>query len=476
MIFKHLKMNLKYSSIILFTLISSMTQLTAQSNVTQKAIQSSKYWLDIDYVGDRIMGHRLDIHLPQVGKDRYPVVICIYGSAWFSNSSKAATFQNGIGQHLLDNGFAVVSINHRSSHDGKFPVQIQDVKAAIRFVRANAASYSLDDSFIGITGWSSGGHLSTFAGVTNGVDTYAKDGMNIDIEGDLGSFTETSSKVDAVVDWFGPTDFLIMDECGSSFSHDEAKSPESSLIGGAIQENPVACGLANPVTYVKEDNPPFLIFHGDQDPLVPHCQSEKLFEAMQKAGTESKLVIVEGGKHGPGVMIEQYYQQMTDFFKSHASAGQKLPDPQLEFLYEATVTLDPPREVGKTKYGVRRIIGINGGTFAGPKMKGVVLPGGADWQTVRADGTADLVANYSLLTDDGVIIYIENKGIRTAPREVLQRLAKGEEVSPSEYYMRTSATFEVSEESKYNWLNKLVVISTGMRKANSVILKFYKVL
>ncbi|BFM07949.1 DUF3237 domain-containing protein [Halioxenophilus aromaticivorans] len=157
-------------------------------------------------------------------------------------------------------------------------------------------------------------------------------------------------------------------------------------------------------------------------------------------------------------------------------AEHSLDKPSLEFIFEATVTLNPPREVGKTKYGVRRIIGINGGHFEGPRIKGVVLPGGADWQTVREDGTADLVATYSLKTDDGTIIFIENSGIRTATARVLKRLAKGEDVAPSQYYMRTSATFEVAESSPYNWLNKSVVISTGMRKANSVVLRFYKVM
>ena len=163
-----------------------------------------------------------------------------------------------------------------------------------------------------------------------------------------------------------------------------------------------------------------------------------------------------------------------------AAAGMRaqvgIPEPQLEFVFEAVVTLDPPREVGITRYGNRRIIGINGGHFIGPKLKGDVLPGGADWQTVRADGTADLVANYSLKTHDGVIIFIENKGIRTAPPEVLARLAAGEDVPASEYYMRTSATLEVADNSPYAWLNRAVIISTGMRKANSVILRFYKVL
>ena len=166
----------------------------------------------------------------------------------------------------------------------------------------------------------------------------------------------------------------------------------------------------------------------------------------------------------------------TALFISSALAEKQLTKPDLEFIFEALVTLDPPREVGVTKYGKRRIIGINGGHFEGPAIKGEVLPGGADWQTVRQDGTADLVAKYSLRTDDGVIIFIENTGIRTAPREVLMRLAKGEDVPPSEYYMRTAATFEVDAESDYAWLNKAVVISTGMRKANSVVLRFYKVL
>jgi hypothetical protein len=161
---------------------------------------------------------------------------------------------------------------------------------------------------------------------------------------------------------------------------------------------------------------------------------------------------------------------------NNTPAGDLLPKPDLEFLFEVTATLDPPQELGKTKYGIRRIINITGGTVTGPKIKGKVLRGGADWQTVREDATADLVAKYSLMTDDGVIIFVENTGIRTAPKEVLARLAKGEDVPPSKYYMRTSAKMEVKAGSKYDWLNKSVIISTGMRKANSVVIHFYRVL
>jgi Protein of unknown function (DUF3237) len=157
------------------------------------------------------------------------------------------------------------------------------------------------------------------------------------------------------------------------------------------------------------------------------------------------------------------------------TAQTPIPEPKLEFIFEAKVTLDPAQELGVTTYGKRRIIPITGGTFDGPNMKGTIVSGGADWQTLRADGSADLEARYTLKTDDGVLIYIQNKGVRHAKPEVLARLAKGEKVDPKEYYMRTSATFEVAE-GKYALLTKAVVISTGARMADHVLLRFYKVL
>jgi acetyl esterase/lipase len=301
---------------ILLLILLSFTAM-AQNKIPEyasMAIESSKSWIDIDYVGDNIIGHKLDIILPEIGNEPFPVVIMIYGSAFFSNSSKGTCFQNDYGQTLLRNGYAVVSINHRSSKDAIWPAQIHDVKAAIRFIRANAEKFNLDKSFIGITGFSSGGHLSAMAGASSGLKSSNVEGLEINLEGNIGNFNETSSNVDAVVDFFGPTDFLIMDECGSSFSHDDVKSPESSLIGGAIQENKAKTQLANPMNYINPKTPPFLIFHGDKDPLVPHCQSEKLDEKLQLENVESELVIVAEGGHGPGVMIEKYYTQMIQFF------------------------------------------------------------------------------------------------------------------------------------------------------------------
>jgi hypothetical protein len=153
----------------------------------------------------------------------------------------------------------------------------------------------------------------------------------------------------------------------------------------------------------------------------------------------------------------------------------KPTEPTLEFIFEAKVTIDAPIEVGVTTYAKRRIIPITGGTFEGPNMKGTVLSGGADWQTIRADGNVDLEARYTLKTEDGVLIYIQNKGMRVAKPEVMARILKGEKVDTKEYYFRTSAIFEVAE-GKYDWLSKCIILSSAARMKEYVLLRFYKVL
>jgi acetyl esterase/lipase len=246
----------------------------------------------------------MDIYLPVVGKPPYPAVIIVYGSAFFGNDQKHTAY-NTLGEPLLESGFAVVTVNHRSSRDAIFPAQVQDIKASVRFIRANSTEFQIDHSFIGITGYSSGGHLSAFTGTSGSVSQ---------LEGDVGQNTSFSSSVDAVVDWFGPTDFQSMDSCGSSMVHDAPDSPESTFIGGPIQENDTLCYLASPISYIDPHDPPFLIFHGDADPLVPHCQSEKLFAALQKAGVPSQFVLVPNAGHGPGLFEEKYFLMMTEFF------------------------------------------------------------------------------------------------------------------------------------------------------------------
>jgi acetyl esterase/lipase len=268
----------------------------------------------VNYTGDTMKYHMLDIYLPQVEKPTYPVVISIYGSAWFGNDLKGNDLAT-LGSVLLDAGFAVVTPNHRSSTDAKFPAQIHDIKAVIRFIRANAGNYQIDTSFVGITGSSSGGHLAALAGTSGYVKQYTVGSATIDLEGDVGGYTTFGSSVDAVVDWFGPTNFLVMDSCGSSLVHNASNSPESSLIGGPIQDNKDKCALADPITYVDANDPPFLILHGDADPLVPHCESEMLFDALQKANVPSQFFLVPDAQHGPGLFEEKYFKMMVDFFK-----------------------------------------------------------------------------------------------------------------------------------------------------------------
>jgi len=275
--------------------------------------QYSKKWTDLNYADDGKSYHLLDIYLPKIEKQSYPVVVLIYGSAWFSNNSKGSDM-NTIGKALLNAGYAVVTPNHRSSSDAIFPAQIHDIKVVIRYIRANCSKYQLDTTFIGITGSSSGGHLASLTGTSGYVKQYTVDTITMNIEGVIGKYASFSSNVDAVCSWFGPTDFLIMDSCGSSMDHNAAKSPESSLIGGAIQDNKSKCALANPITYVDPTDPPFQIFHGDADPLVPYCQSEILYSALQSAEVKSEYILMPGGQHGDGVHTDANFEKMIDFF------------------------------------------------------------------------------------------------------------------------------------------------------------------
>jgi len=263
-------------------------------------------WKDLNYAGDGKSYHTLDIYSPTSSNNKSPLILTIYGSAWKSNRSKASKYiKKSLIKPLIDAGFAVASINHRSSTDALFPAQIHDVKAAIRFLRGNASEYKIDPSFVGVTGSSSGGHLAAMAGTTS---------HNKLMEGNIGSFLNYDSHVNAVVDWFGPTDFLLMDICGSKMVHDAVNSPESKLIGGAIQENKEKASAANPINYISSKTPPFLIIHGMVDLTVPYCQSKVLKMALERANIESELISVRDGGHGKNVFIDKYKVEMVNFF------------------------------------------------------------------------------------------------------------------------------------------------------------------
>lgn len=146
----------------------------------------------------------------------------------------------------------------------------------------------------------------------------------------------------------------------------------------------------------------------------------------------------------------------------------------LQPLFRAEITLAPAQELGDAPQGRRRIIGITGGRFSGERLSGRVLPGGADWQLVRADGVADLDARYTLETSDGALIYVRNRGYRHGSPEIIRRLASGEAVDPSLYYMRTTPRFETGD-ARYAWLNRIICVASGARRTAAVDLEVFEV-
>ena len=275
---------------------------------------SDKQWLNLNYANDGKEYHNLDIYLPNTQKANYKPIIVIYGSAWFGNNMKQ-TVMEPLGKKLLESGFAVIAINHRSSSDAAYPAQINDVKAAIRFVRANADKYKIDASFIGITGFSSGGHLASLAGTSNSVKNFTVGNKTIDLEGNIGNFTSVSSKVNAVVDWFGPIDMALMDECKKP---KDGNSPEAALIRGNPADNLDMIALLNPITFIDKKDPQFIVIHGEADSVVPYCQSELFAKALKKNGLLTDFISVPNGQHGPVTFNEGTFKTMTDFFLMEA--------------------------------------------------------------------------------------------------------------------------------------------------------------
>lgn len=151
------------------------------------------------------------------------------------------------------------------------------------------------------------------------------------------------------------------------------------------------------------------------------------------------------------------------------------PEPIFDFIFRASVKVALPRELGNTPWGNRRIIDILGGSVEGPAVSGSIVPGGADWQVIKEDGTAVLEARYTIRTDDGALIYVQNYGYRHGPSDVLARIAGGESVDPSSYYFRACPIFETAA-PQYFWLNRTLCVSSGMREKEKVVLDFYKIL
>ena len=243
-------------------------------------------------------GHLLDLYLPAASKKAVPVVIWTGGSGWMADNGKSTA--GPVAAELNKAGFAVAGVSIRSSSQVKFPGQLHDIKAAIRWLRSHAGEYRLDPNRIAIMGDSSGGWATAMAALTGDVS---------ELEGQVG-VTGVSSAVQAAIAFYPPTDFLQMDaqalkrcEPGSprDFSgrncHNEASSPESSLMGCAIQSCVAKVQVANPARYVSANDPPLMILHGQSDALVPYQQGALLYDALSKACRETVLISLPKGGH-----------------------------------------------------------------------------------------------------------------------------------------------------------------------------------
>ena len=244
---------------------------------------------NIPYAETKNPRQSLDLYLPKNrNKDeKLPVVVFIHGGGW-----KAGDKSSGGGRlmPLVSSGrYAGVSVGYRMTDQAQWPAQIHDCKAAIRWIRGNAADYGLDAGKIAVWGSSAGGHLVSKLGTT---------GNAKELEGDIGAYDSESSAVTCVVNFFGPENLETMVKQESTIDRTTPDYPEAALIGGRVQDKPEAARSASPVTYIDSKDAAFLTAHGTRDPLVPFAQATELHQKLKAAGVPSVLLTMDGGGHG----------------------------------------------------------------------------------------------------------------------------------------------------------------------------------
>ncbi len=253
------------------------------------AVPEGVRWLrDIPYAEGGTKAQMLDLYIPEQGAAPFPVIVWIHGGGWMQGNRFPAP-----GAWLSAHGYAVAAISYRFSTEAIFPAQIHDCKGAIRWLRANASRYPLDGRRIGALGESAGGHLAALLGTSGGVE---------ELEGDVGGNREQSSRVQAVCNCFGPADLtpLVSDADPYRTLHPQSRAFAKRTIEqllGADGDWRTRAKSASVATYITPDDPPFLIVHGDQDPLVPIEQSRALHAALHRAGVPVELLVMEGRGH-----------------------------------------------------------------------------------------------------------------------------------------------------------------------------------
>lgn len=268
---------------------------------------------DLAYVTHAHARQKLDLYVPENVTAPLPLIVWIHGGGWASGSKNGCPPLRG---GFAARGYAVASLDYRLSGDAIFPAAVEDCKAALRWLRAHAKDYNLDPNRIGVWGSSAGGHLVAFLGTSGDTRNF-----------DVGENLDQSSAVQAAVDYYGPTDFIQMDAHalpGTRLIHDSPTSPESRFIGGPIQDpaNRALVQRANPIIYATPNDPPTLIVHGDQDPAVPHHQSELLHATLVQAGVPVRFITIKGGGHGQGFPGAELDPLVSEFSDRHLRGNQ----------------------------------------------------------------------------------------------------------------------------------------------------------
>jgi len=238
---------------------------------------------DVEYA--RVGAERLalDLHKP-AGGTRAPLIVWVHGGAWRSGSRDSMPLVA-----LVEQGYAVASVDYRLTPVAPFPAQVHDIKAAVRFLRAKQAELGIDAKRIAIAGDSAGGHLAALVGVSAGV---------AELEGNVGEYAGESSAVQAIVDFYGPTNLTTILDQSTPHGLGVRIPALQLLLGGQPEDKPEVAKLASVVTHVDANDPPLLIIHGDQDPQVPINQSHELVGKYEEFKRPVEFEVVHGGKHG----------------------------------------------------------------------------------------------------------------------------------------------------------------------------------